>query len=110
MSTVTNLIIDQGSDFYRAMTVIDNNNNVVDLTTYTVAGQLRKGYTSTEFIPFTITVLNATLGRISIGLTNIITDTLTAPRYVYDIEITALNLKKFRILEGNITVAPNVTR
>lgn len=110
MTTATNLFIDQGSDFYRTMSVVDNKNDVVDLTSYTIAGQLRKNYSSTEFIPFTIIVISAVLGKISIGIPNSITSTLTANRYVYDVEITAANGKKYRILDGNVTVTPNVTR
>jgi hypothetical protein len=110
MATVANLSIDQGAEFYRTMTVVDNNGLVVDLSTYTAAGQLRKSYTANEFIPLTVVVLNASLGKISIGLSNLVTDTLTINRYVYDVEITSDSLKKYRILEGNITVSPNVTK
>jgi hypothetical protein len=92
------------------MTVVDNAGVAINLSTYTVAGQLRKSYTATEFIPFTIIVVNAALGKISIGLSNLVTDTLTANRYVYDVEMTSATSEKHRILEGNITVSPNVTR
>jgi hypothetical protein len=40
MATVTNLIIDQGAEFYRTMTVVDNAGVAINLSTYTVAGQL----------------------------------------------------------------------
>jgi hypothetical protein len=110
MATVTNLAIDQGAEFYRTMTVVDNNGVVVNLTTYTLAGQLRKSYTTSEFIPFTIGILDPILGKISIGLSNLVTDTLTINRYVYDVEMTSASLKKYRILEGNITVSPNATK
>jgi len=110
MATITNLNIDQGAEFFRTMTVVDNNGVVVNLSTYTLVGQLRKSYTATEFIPLTIEILNAPLGKISIGLSNLVTDTLTINRYVYDVEMTSSSLKKYRILEGNITVSPNVTK
>lgn len=110
MATVTNLIIDQGAEFFRTMTVVDNEGIVVNLTTYTIEGQLRKSYTSTEYVPFVVNIINAGLGKISIALSSIITDTLTASRYVYDIEMTGANLKKYRILEGNIMINPTVTK
>lgn len=110
MSTTINLDVQQGADFYRTMTVVDNNKNIINLTNYTIAGQIRKSYSDADYVSFDITKTNASLGKMSISLTNLVTDTLTASKYVYDIEITAGNGIKHRIAEGIITTSQNVTR
>lgn len=110
MSSSVNFEIGQGSTFLRTMTVVDNEKTPLDLTNYTLEGQLRKNYNSDEFIAFDIVKINAVSGRITIGLSDTITDTLIFPKYVYDIELTSGDSTKSRILEGSITVSPNVTR
>ena len=110
MSTIANFEIPQGSTFSRNMTIVDNDKVVLNLTTYTINGQVRKSYNSAEYISFDIVKVNAPTGKISIGLTDSVTDNLTSNKYVYDIEITSVNGTKTRILEGIITTSPNVTR
>jgi hypothetical protein len=110
MTTEVNFEIEQGSTFLRTMSVIDNNNTPVDLTTYTLAGQLRRSYSSSEFIDFDIVILNPVLGRIAVSLTGLVTATLTHSKYVFDVNATNADDVILRIMEGLITVSPNVTR
>ncbi len=110
MSTITDLIIEQGTEFYRTMTVTDTNKVVLNISNYIPAGQLRKSYTATAFIPFTVTVVNPLLGKISMGLSTVDSAAIPAGRYVYDVEITSSDHKTYRLLEGIATVTPNVTR
>lgn len=110
MAIVTNLYIDQGAEFYRTMTVTDTNKAVINLTNCTVIGQLRKGYTSTTSIPFVMTILDRITGKVSMALSAIATAAIAEGRYVYDVEVTSVEQKVYRILEGNVLVSPNVTR
>lgn len=109
-SNVVNLSLDQGAEFYRTMTVVDINNLPVNLTNYTMAGQIRKTYTSIANTSFDLQFLDRVNGRISMGLVHSITETIQGGKYVYDIEVTSPENKKYRILEGVLTVNPNVTR
>jgi hypothetical protein len=109
MSTKINLDVQNGTDFYRIMTVVDNNKNIIDLSTYTIEGQIRKSYSETDYVSFDIIKIDPVIGKISIGLTNQVTNTLTASKYVYDIEITSATGVKYRIAEGLITTSLNVT-
>lgn len=109
MTTTVNFEIQQGSTFSRTMTIVDTDKNPLNLTAYTLTGQLRKNYSSAEFVAFTILVTNALTGKISINLNSTITNTLMFPKYVYDVEING-NGNVYRILEGIINVSPNVTR
>lgn len=110
MSTKSNLQIDQGSDFVRTMTVVDNNNIPVNLTNYTFRGQMRKSYTANTSIDFTIVPISAATGTLSMSLSNANTSTLSINNYVYDVEIIDPYLRVYRVLEGTISINPNVSR
>ena len=110
MAIVSNLTIDQGSTFSASIDVTDVEDNVLVLTGYTVAAQIRKTYDSTTAVDFTGSVSNATQGEITISLTPAQTNALVAGRYVYDAEITSGGGTVTRVLEGQIEVTPGVTR
>lgn len=110
MSNAVNLFVDQGADYYRTMTVIDIHNSPLDISNYTIKGQIRKNYTSTTNANFNMLILDAVNGKIGMGLNNTTTQSLSEIRYVYDIEITSPDNKVYRIMEGILTVNPCVTR
>lgn len=108
MATKLNLVIDQGATYSNAIIVKDSSNNAIDLSTYTVAGQIRKYYTSSNSTSFTATG-NST-GYVNISLTSNATANLSSGRYVYDIEITSNTGVVTRVTEGIATITPQVTR
>jgi hypothetical protein len=110
MAVLSNLSIDQGSDFSAAVVVEDSSGDVANLTGYTGAGQIRKTYTSSTFTAFGVTVTNAGMGELTLTLTNAVTNAMKAGRYVYDVEITKTsNGEKTRVVEGQVTINPGVT-
>ena len=110
MAIVSNLTIDQGSTFSAIVDITDVEDNVLVLTGYTVAAQIRKTYDSTTAVDFTGSVSNATLGEITISLTPAQTNALVAGRYVYDAEITSAGGTVTRVIEGQVEVTPGVTQ
>lgn len=102
------MVIDQGATYSNAIIVKDSSNNAIDLSTYTVAGQIRKYYTSSNSTSFTATG-NST-GYVNISLTSNATANLSSGRYVYDIEITSNTGVVTRVTEGIATITPQVTR
>jgi hypothetical protein len=111
MAILSNLSIDQGADYSAEVVVEDAAGNVANLTGYTVAGQIRKSYTSSTAINFGATVSNAAAGEITITLANSVTNGMKAGRYVYDVEITKTSSgEKTRVIEGQVTVTPGVTQ
>ena len=110
MAILSNLTVDQGSTFNVTVDITDADGNILNLTGYTVAGQIRKNYDSSTFNAFTGAVSNAALGQITISLTSTQTNTLVAGRYVYDVEITSSASAVTRVLEGQLEVTPGVTR
>ena len=110
MATKANLIIDQGASYITQVNVTDDSGNIVDLNGYTGVSQIRKTYTSLTSTPFTVT-LGGAQGTISLALTANSSANLVAGRYVYDVELTHTSSNVVsRVLEGIVTVTPNVTR
>ena len=109
MATKANLVIDQGSTFSTDLTLTDENGDVMVLNGYTANSQIRKWYTSTTPAATFATSINVESGQITLNLTSNQTSNLVAGRYVYDVELVS-NSDVSRIVEGIITVTPQVTR
>ena len=110
MASISNIFIDQGADFTTTVTVTDSNGDAVSLAGYSAAAQIRKSYSSSTSTAFTTSISNASGGEITITLTDIQTAALEAGRYLYDVLITASGGDKTRVVEGQVTVNPSVTR
>ena len=111
MAVYSDLSVDQGTDFVAEVMIDDTDGTTANLTGYTVAGQIRKSYSSTAKVDFTCTVQDAAAGKISIALSNTQTNAMKSGRYVYDVEITKTSSGiKTRVIEGQVTVTPGVTQ
>jgi hypothetical protein len=112
MAIVANLIIDQGSDFTSTITLEDTVGNALDLTNYSVRGQVRRTYTSSTSFPFTCSKLTSQgQGKIKIQLSPTQTAAMKSGRYVYDVEIVhSTGTPVIRVVEGQVSVTPRVTR
>lgn len=110
MALVSNLSIDQGSDFQSVIYVETAEGTVANISGYTARGQVRKTYGSTTAVDFHTVINNATGGRVSISLTKDQTAAMKAGRYVYDVEIVSSDGEVSRIVEGQIEITPRVTR
>jgi hypothetical protein len=106
-----NLVIDQGSDFAVDL-VIKQSGTAMDLSNYTGRAQLRTTVTaSSASATFTVTKTNATGGALKLELSASTTSSLAAGQYVYDLEIyTSSDSVVKRILQGDVTITPEVTR
>ena len=110
MAIVSNLTVDQGSTFSASIDITDTEDNILVLTGYTVAGQIRKTYDSSTAVSFSASVSNASTGEVTISLTPAQTNALVAGRYVYDVEITSAGGTVTRVIEGQLEVTPGVTQ
>ena len=108
MAAIANLRIDQGTTFSSNVTLAGNDGVAFDLTGHSVEAKMAKGYESTKM---TTSVANPATGIITLSLTAAQTSALDAPsRYVYDVEVTNNTSNVVtRVIEGIITVRPNVT-
>jgi hypothetical protein len=109
MATKANIIIDQGTTFSTVINLTDDNGTAIDLTGYTGDAEMRKHYTSSNSQSFSI-ALGGTSGTVTLSLTANQTANLTSGRYVYDVEVTSSANVVSRIVEGIVTVTPQVTR
>jgi len=109
MGTKVNIVIDQGTDFATTVSLTNAEGAQLDLTGMTAASQIRKTYSSSNSTAFTTALANNN-GTLTLSLNNSVTSSLSAGRYVYDVELTDASSVKSRILEGMVTVTPEVTK
>ena len=105
-----NFTLEQGATFSREITVQDSG-SAMNLTGYTPRMQMRSTHdSSTIALTFTATVSNASQGKISLTATDTLTSAVEEGIYVYDLEIESSVGTVTRLMEGNVTVTPEVTR
>lgn len=110
MATKANLIIDAGTDFMTTITITNElEGGVVDMTGYVGRSQMRKHYNSSNSVSFDVLVAG-TSGDIMLSMDADKTSQIKAGRYVYDVEVVSPTNVISRIVEGIVTVTPNVTR
>jgi len=109
MATKSNLVIDQGSTYSVVLDLTDENGDAIDLVGYTANSQIRKWYTSSTPAATFTTSINASSGELQLSLTANQTSNLVAGRYVYDVELDNNGVIS-RIVEGIVTVTPQVTK
>lgn len=108
MAAVRNIVIDQGTTYSLTIGLSNDDGSEKDLSDYTVSSQMRKSYYTNTYTSFTTDKVNLT-GEVTISLTSAQTSALKAGRYVYDVEISSSS-ETLRVLEGIVTVTPEVTR
>jgi hypothetical protein len=110
-----NFVIDQGADWFVTVVYKDSAGVAINLTGYTAALQIRDTYAdSTTDLSLTspsggITITGAT-GTIAIRATAAQTAAIAAGNYVYDLEITSVGGIVTRLIQGKISLSPQVTR
>jgi len=110
MADKTNLVVDQGTDYFTVIVFKDENDETFDLSDYVVTGQIRKSYASTNSYSFVVEELPLS-GVILLKLPASNSSAMEIGRYVYDVELShALSNTVFRICEGIVSITPNVTR
>ena len=110
MSAISNLYIDQGSDFSVIVTVNNANGTPLNLSSYTAAAQMSKSYGSLTAFTFTTAIYDANSGQIRVSLTGVASSLIKPGRYLYDIEIKSTSNVKTRVAEGIVILTPEITR
>jgi hypothetical protein len=110
MAATSNLYIDAGSTFSAIISVSGSNGLPLNLTGYTVASQIRKSYGSITAYAFTASVYDALTGKVRLVLSSTTSSGIKPGRYLYDIEVTAPNNDKLRVVEGLVIITPEITK
>lgn len=110
MASISNLFVDQGANYSNIITVGSTSGAALDLTNYTVSSQMRKSYTSSTYYNFTASIYDAVNGKVRLQLNATQSGAITPGRYLYDVEITDQSGSKTRVIEGIVTVTPEITK
>lgn len=112
MAAYVELYVDQGTTFNNVINITDDTTNTpVNVAGYTVSSQMRRSYYSVNpSANITCTITDAPNGEITMSMTAANTSNIKAGRYLFDVETIDTNGTVSRILEGIITVTPQITR
>ena len=110
MAALSNIYIDQGSDFTTVISLTDSNNEALNLTGYSALAQIRKTYGSTAIAATFGTSLTTDSGQLTLSLTDVVTAAMSSGRYVYDVLLTDGSGDKTRVLEGQAILTPGVSK
>jgi hypothetical protein len=112
MAAYVELIMDQGTSFNNVINLTDDLSNAsLNILGYTVRSQMRRSYYSANATAnITCTITNSSNGEITMSMTAANTTLIKAGRYLFDLETVDTNGIVNRVLEGIITVTPQITR
>lgn len=108
------ITIEQGATFQMSLVWKDSTAAPINLTGYSARMQVRRKYSSTDYLlnlvsPTNI-VLGGALGTIAVTAAATVTDDLPAKPAVYDLELTSPTGVVTRLIEGSVLITPEVTR
>ena len=107
----TDLSLDQGTDFSSNVDMIADDGTAINVSGFVFSSQIRKSYYSVNATAnITMTIANAINGNVVMTMDAANTANIAPGRYVYDIKFkNAANIVS-RLVEGIITVTPQVTQ
>ena len=110
MAIKANIIMDQGSTFETVIDLTDQDDDtIIDLTDYSGRASMRKHFSSNTSYNFVVTILPL-LGQVTLYMSANNTANIEGGRYMYDCELEDLAGNVSRIVEGIVTVTPQVSR
>jgi hypothetical protein len=112
MTAYVELYMDQGTTFNNIINITDDiTNSAVNISGYSITSQMRKSYYSANASAnITCTITNASTGEITLSVPANVTSNLRPGRYVFDVKsVDSANITS-RILQGIISVTPQVAR
>lgn len=112
MAAYVELFMDQGATFNNIINLSDDLTNAnINVSGYIVRSQMRRSYYSANATANIIcTITSAINGEITMSLPANTTANIKSGRYLFDLETVDTNGIVSRVLEGIITVTPEVTR
>ena len=112
MAAYVELYLDQGTSFNNIINLTDDvTNTPVNVSGYIVTSQMRRSYYSTNASAnITCTITDAANGELTLSMTAANTANLKPGRYLFDVKTTDKDNVVARVLEGIITVTPQVSK
>jgi len=111
MAQSTSLTVGQGETFKILVSITDQTNTPINITSESFSGHIRETYSSedTSALFQTEKIAPHTSGSLYVSLPPVSSSLLTAQDYVYDVLMTSGSITR-RIIEGKFIVRPSVTR
>ena len=110
-----NIFIEQGATFEYVLTLTDETNNPINLTSYKARMQIRRTVQSRDFLIELTTengriVISPVIGSITLSISASDTANLSFTQAVYDLEIVSADDVVTRIIQGTVNLSKEVTR
>jgi hypothetical protein len=106
----TDLYLNQGADYNTTLTLTATDGSLLNVVGYVFTSQFRKSYYSANATAnIDVTITDGSNGLVTLAMTAANTTNVAAGRYVYDIKMKDVANVVTRIVEGIITVSPQVT-
>lgn len=116
-TNVYDILVDQGATLLRSIGLKSSAKNAVTLSGYTGVMEIRYQKTESTEVILTLTTgnggleINASAGTVLIIASPAQTAAMAAGKYVYDLELTETSTGVVtKIIQGNLTVRPEVTK
>jgi hypothetical protein len=111
MANQVELFCDQGSDFSYQIDLNNDDGSPLNVTGYTFKSSIRKSYYSSRVTAnLTVTLISAVNGNVQISMNAATTANIKAGRYLYDVKMTDTQSVASRVIEGIITIYPQITK
>lgn len=110
MAFIAHLYIEAGTTFAREITYTNEDGTLFNLTDYSAELQVRETVNSETATITKVPTISVSEGTISWTFTAAETGTLTKDKYVYALELTNTDGTVIRLVEGDLTVSPEVVR
>lgn len=105
------LTIDQGTTFSTVITLTNDDNSPIDLAGHTFSSQIRKSYYSTNpTANVSVTAEDEANGVVRMSIDAANTANIKPGRYLYDLKMTDESNTVIRVVEGIVTITPQVSR
>lgn len=117
------IVVEQGATFLRTVTIKDSAGVEIDITGWTLRGQIRESQSAAAALAtFTCALLNQTTdtGKATFQLSAATTaamqqasyakPTLKSSFYLYDLEVEKPGGEVIRLLQGAVTFVPEITK
>lgn len=105
------LTIDQGTTFSSVINLTNDDNSVINVANSTFSSEIRKSYYSTNVTAvITVTKEDAANGVVRLTIPAANTANIKAGRYLYDLKMVDGSNTAIRVIEGIVTITPQVTR
>lgn len=111
MAQFVELDLDQGTDLSYNLDLTQDDGSPLNVTGFIFSSSIRKSYYSTTVTAnLTVTVANSVAGNVLLSMNSATSANIKAGRYLFDVKQKDAANVTTRIIEGIITVLPQVTK